>query len=242
MGIAWRDAKLRQLDTPAREERVRANERVRRAARAPKPAKAASISSTGAGAERPAICSPMTRAAASRSLNVVSVCRGMFGIDEYRHTNRPGHQLAQEFQPLRRQFAGDEIDTRHVAARPGEAGDKPEIDRVIADDEDDRDRCGCRLGSQRRMFSARADDSDLSAHQIGREGRQSIILTLCRAYLRTPRFRPRCSRSPSGPAESRADDLGWCRGDEAKRNPITGIVGCCARAASGHARRAAEKR
>ena len=31
-------------------------------------------------------------------------------------------------------------------------------------------------------------------------------------------------------------------GDPAWRNPITGIAGCCARAASGQSRRAAEKR
>jgi hypothetical protein len=31
-------------------------------------------------------------------------------------------------------------------------------------------------------------------------------------------------------------------GDALWRNPITGITGCCARAVSGHARRAAEQR
>jgi hypothetical protein len=76
--------------------------------------------------------------------------RGSFGrIDERGHTSRSGHQLAQEFQPLRRQLTDKKIDTCHVAARPGEAGDKTKPDRVFADQEDDRDRRGCRLGRER---------------------------------------------------------------------------------------------
>src|SRR5258705_13224529 len=83
-----------------------------------------------------------------------------------RRTSRCGYQLAQELKPLRRQFARDEIDARHVAVRPGDASDKSVNDRVIADEEDDRDRCGCRFGSQRRMFTACEDNADLSAHHF----------------------------------------------------------------------------
>jgi len=43
---------------------------------------------------------------------------------------------------LCRQLRRDEIDPRQVAARPGEACDKTKPDRVVADSEDDRDRCG----------------------------------------------------------------------------------------------------
>ena len=39
----------------------------------------------------------------------------------------------------------------------------------------------------------------------------------------------------------RADHPRMPSGAEALRYPITGIAGCCARAASGHARRAAEQ-
>ena len=44
----------------------------------------------------------------------------------------------------------EEIDPREVAARPVEAGDKTEPDRVVADSEDDGDRRGCRLGRECR--------------------------------------------------------------------------------------------
>ena len=53
--------------------------------------------------------------------------------------------------------------------------------------------------------------------------------------IRSLRSRPRHSRSPSGPAEMRARGPRTRHGDAVSRNPITGIAGCCARAASGHA-------
>ena len=53
--------------------------------------------------------------------------------------------------------------------------------------------------------------------------------------IRSPRSRPRHSRSPSGPGEIRADGRPTRQAIWGLRNPITGIAGCCARAASGHA-------
>ena len=76
------------------------------------------------------------------SLGIGSIGR----IDEHGNTNGPGHQLAQEFQPLCSQFSSEKIDTRQVAARPGEAGDKTKPDRVFGEGEDDRDRRSCRFG------------------------------------------------------------------------------------------------
>ena len=76
--------------------------------------------------------------------------RGIGRIDEHGHTSGSGHQLAQQLQPLCRQLGIEKIDPCQVAARPGEAGDKTKPDRVFADDEDDGDRRGCRLGRERR--------------------------------------------------------------------------------------------
>jgi Mannose-6-phosphate isomerase len=77
------------------------------------------------------------------------------------------HRLANpgKFQPLRRQLLGEEVDTCQVAARPGEAGDQACPDRVFGDGEDDGDRRDRRLGRQRRRFTGRDDDRDLSANQ-----------------------------------------------------------------------------
>ena len=45
--------------------------------------------------------------------------------------------------PLGHQLLDENIDARRITAGPGEAGDKTELDRVIADTEDDRDRRCC---------------------------------------------------------------------------------------------------
>ena len=130
-----------------RRRRGRSRRRARRVARAQDVANAASISRLVL-ALRTWICSPMARAAASTSLNC-SLRIGSIGrIDEHGNTNGPGHQLAQEFQPLCRQLSPEKIDPRQVAARPGEAGDKTKPDRVFGDGEDDGDRRGCRLGRE----------------------------------------------------------------------------------------------
>ena len=84
----------------------------------------------------------------------------------------------QKFQPLRRQFTADKVDARRVAARPCEAGDESKLDRVFGEDEHDGDRRGCRLGRERRSVGACDDYGDLPANQLGRQCRQSIVLTL----------------------------------------------------------------
>ena len=117
----------------------------------------------------------MARAAGSTSLNVDSVLRSIGRIDEHGHASGCGHQLTQEFQPLRYQLASEKIDPCQVAARPGEAGDKTKPDRVFADDEDDGDRRGCRLGGERPAGPwTVAITRDLSADQFGRQRRQPI--------------------------------------------------------------------
>ena len=134
---------LDQLDTPAGEKGPAPTKSASGRSRA-NVAKAALISRLVL-ARTTWTCSPMARAAGSTSRNVVSVfCRGR--IDEHGHTRRCGHQLTQQLQPLCRQLGSEKIDPCQVAARPGEAGDKTEPDRVFADSEHDGDRCGCRLG------------------------------------------------------------------------------------------------
>jgi hypothetical protein len=70
------------------------------------------------------------------------------------------------------------VDPGQVAARPGKAGDQTNFDRVIADAEDDGDRGGCCLRSQRRRRGASNDHGDTSPNKIDRQRRQSIDLIL----------------------------------------------------------------
>ena len=145
-----------------------------------------------------------------------------------------GHQLAQQLQPLGRQLGDEKIDARQIAARPGEAGDKSELDRVLADAEDDRDRRGGRLGRKRRGEASADDHRDPAADQIGRQRRQPNELIL------GPAVDDRDVLALDKPASlrpwrNRANGPQYASGDLASRNPTTGIAGCCARAASGHA-------
>ena len=56
-------------------------------------------------------------------------------IYEHGYTSHSGHHLSQELQPLCRQLITEKIDSRQVAAWPGEAGHKTQLHRVFADAE-----------------------------------------------------------------------------------------------------------
>src|SRR5262249_30880167 len=89
------------------------------------------------------------------------------------------NQLVQESKTLSLHLADKKVYTCRVAARPVEAGDKPQLDRVVTAGEHDRN-CRCRLfGCQRGPdASRRSDDADLMPNQVADECRQSIVLTL----------------------------------------------------------------
>jgi hypothetical protein len=55
----------------------------------------------------------------------------------------------QERQHLRLNLPAKKIEAGRVAARPGEAGDQPKLDRVFAHAEDDRDCRSCSFGCDR---------------------------------------------------------------------------------------------
>ena len=142
----------------------------------------------------------------------------------------------QEPQPLCHQLGREKIDARHIAARPGEARDKTKLDRVFGDGEDDRNRRGRRLGRECRRGAAERDNhGDLTANQFGRQRRQPIELVLRPAIFDRYVLALDVARVLQTLAEMRADGPQTASGDTAWRNPITGIAGCCARAASGHA-------
>src|SRR5438093_12541842 len=77
----------------------------------------------------------------------------------------------------------NEGDTGDVAARPVEAGDKTQPNRVAAACEDDRDRRSRRLGYNCRGGVMRSDHRHLTAYQIACEVGQSVVLILRPAIL-----------------------------------------------------------
>ena len=113
----------------------------------------------------------------SRSVALGS--RDIGRIDQHSNANGLRHQLVQKRQPLCLQLTREKIDPRQVSARPGEAGDKTELDRVFADAEDDRDRRGRRFGRKRSKVAGwRGDNGHATAHEISHERRKAIELAL----------------------------------------------------------------
>ncbi len=100
-------------------------------------------------------------------------------IDQHGDANGLGHQLVQKCQPLRLQLSREKIDSRQVAARPGEAGDKTKLHRVFADAEDDRGRRGRSFGCKRSKVAGwRGDNGHAPAHEVSHERRKAIELAL----------------------------------------------------------------
>jgi hypothetical protein len=94
-------------------------------------------------------------------------CKGW--ITEHGNTSDRGHHLTQQFHPLCRQLTRKKVDPGQIAARPGETGDETDFHRVIADAEDDGDRRGCCLCSQRRRRGASNDQGGTPPNQFGRQ-------------------------------------------------------------------------
>ena len=116
-----------QLDTPGEEEGIRADEQglgsLSRKSREPRIdlVDCAGVADLDLQAHRAGRCFYVSQ----YGLRI-----GIGWIDEHGNTNGLGHQLTQEFQPLRRQLANKKIDSCQVAARPGEARDKRGLRRL----------------------------------------------------------------------------------------------------------------
>ena len=123
-----------------------------------------------------------------------------------------------------------------VRLPPGRArlATRPRLDRVAADDEDDRDRRGCAFRRECRRGAARHDHVDLAADEVGGQCGQPIIVTLRPAVF----DRHVLSLDIAGFAQSLAERghkrLQTGRASVLPRKPITGIAFCCARKADGH--------
>ena len=144
--------------------------------------------------------------------------------------------LVQQFQPFRPNHRTlKEVDTGDVAARAVRLATRPSSP--------DRRRSRRRSESSRsppllRLQQAcrqRGDHRHLTANQIGRQAPAVDHIDPPPSGIRSPHSGLRHSRFRSGPAESAAIRRAALSGDALLRNPITGIAGCCARAASGHA-------
>ena len=136
--------------------------------------------------------------------------------------------------PLRKEARVSENGSARVYAGPVEAGDQPVHDRIATGRKYDRHGRGGSLGRE-RCIDVRNNDRHRQADQFSDQTRQALELVVSvtvfdRHVLAFDEagasFRPcrnavvRCWKGAAG---------------ELRRNPITGIAACCARAASAHA-------
>jgi hypothetical protein len=77
----------------------------------------------------------------------------------------------QHPEQLGHQRTNGKDDTRDIAARPVDACDQTNSDRVGSDDEYDRRRRGCGFACLCRRNARPYDRGDLPAHEIGRQSR-----------------------------------------------------------------------
>ena len=156
-------------------------------------------------------------------------------VHQHADGRRLGHELAQQLQPLRPQHAGEKAHAGDVAARPVEAGDEAVPDRIAPGREDDRNRRGRGLGRERRNgCSPTITATGRRIRSAASAGSRSDLICPP-SDIRSRRSGPRQSRLPSGPGGTRSRGASQSASDVLRRNPTTGIAGCCARAASGHA-------
>src|SRR5215475_8784461 len=89
------------------------------------------------------------------------------------------HDLLQYFQPLHRQFRGQEGEPGRVAARARQTRDQAAFQRVARRSHDDRDALRCALRAADRSGAADYDDIDLRPQQIAdQRGYRFDIITI----------------------------------------------------------------
>jgi hypothetical protein len=114
-----------------------------------------------------------------RLLRLSGFCRGLLGIGRIgEHTELGGsrHHFVQQLESFCHHFDTEQGDASDVSTGPVEASDKAELDRVAICEKNDWNCCGRILSREYRGGAERGDHVYLMANQIGRQGRQSIIL------------------------------------------------------------------
>ena len=185
----------------------------------------------------------MARAAARTSLSVVSVIVGLAGLTSTARRAAPGTSSRRSSS----RFAANSPTKKLIPVRlpPGRArlATRPSRDRVFGDAKDDRDRRCCRLGCRRRGGRDRRQSRRPAGEPNRPPAPAADQFDSRPSGIRSRRSRPRHSRFLSGPGEMRADAPQMGQAMLASRKPITGMFGCCARAAKRpRRRRAAQQR
>jgi hypothetical protein len=94
-----------------------------------------------------------------------------------------GANSPKQLQPLRHQFVDQEGHARNVCARPIEAGDEPQLDRINPGYKDNGDGRGRSLCRERGRRGIRYKDIDLTSDQLGGQYWQMVAVAVTKAVL-----------------------------------------------------------
>jgi hypothetical protein len=105
------------------------------------------------------------------------------GIPEDGHAGDGGKHFPEDLQVFPDEFGAHDGQSGDVATGPGEAGDEAAPHRIANAHHDDRDRRGRVLGGQRRWRIRHQQDVHREPDQLGREGREPLVLPCRPAVL-----------------------------------------------------------
>jgi len=107
-----------------------------------------------------------------------------FWIGEHGNQRSIGNEFVKQAEPLTGDQSGEPAHAGDITAGPIEATYVALVNRIAASREHNRNGLGRRHGSQyRSAASGRSDHVELAADQIGRKGRQSIVLVFCKTVF-----------------------------------------------------------
>src|SRR2546422_1356147 len=98
-------------------------------------------------------------------------------IPEDGHLGNQGRDLLEQFQLFSDYLGGQVGQACDVSTRPREAGDEPTPHRIASIRHDNGDRPSSLLGCKGRVRSWRYDHGNVETDEVGREVRESLILS-----------------------------------------------------------------
>jgi hypothetical protein len=104
-------------------------------------------------------------------------------IDQVRDQARLRNHLAEQPEPFKFQFAGQDVEAGHIANRPTDAGNEAHLDRIVTGREHDWNRRRGGLGCERCGGADSDKDGNPARDQVGGERWQSIVLAFSPAEL-----------------------------------------------------------
>ena len=129
-----------------------------------------------------------------------------------------------------------------VTARPGEAGDETSLTGLPPVKKTIGMVAVAAFATDAAVVPDLRNHIELTMHKIGRHFRQTIVLAFCPSVFDRNVLALNITDFLQAQAKRTQKSARMASGDALLRNPITGIAGCCARAASGHAAAAPPRR